>query len=52
MNPDDFLLSASGVRMPRIIYGTAWKREKTAGLVEQAIREYGINPDAVEPLHA
>jgi len=37
MSPQDFLTSAYGVRMPRIIYGTAWKKERTAALVEQAI---------------
>jgi diketogulonate reductase-like aldo/keto reductase len=37
MNPQDFLTSAYGVRMPRIIYGTAWKKERTAALVVQAI---------------
>lgn len=37
MNPQDFLMSASGVRLPRIIYGTAWKAERTAALVEKAI---------------
>ncbi|MGZ4998661.1 MAG: aldo/keto reductase family protein [Methylomonas sp.] len=37
MNPNSFLNSASGVRMPRIIYGTAWKQERTAQWVEQAI---------------
>jgi diketogulonate reductase-like aldo/keto reductase len=37
MNPNDFLTSAYGVRMPRIIYGTAWKKDRTAALVEQAI---------------
>jgi diketogulonate reductase-like aldo/keto reductase len=37
MNPKDFLTSAYGVRMPRIIYGTAWKKDRTAALVEQAI---------------
>jgi len=37
MKQDDFLTSAYGVRMPRIIYGTAWKQERTAALVEQAI---------------
>ncbi len=36
-HPKDFLMSASGVRLPRIIYGTAWKKERTAALVEQAI---------------
>jgi diketogulonate reductase-like aldo/keto reductase len=37
MNPQDFLMSAYGVRMPRIIYGTAWKKDRSAALVEQAI---------------
>lgn len=34
----DFLTSVYGVRIPRIIYGTAWKKDRTAALVEQAIR--------------
>lgn len=29
--------SAAGLRMPPMIYGTAWKTERTAGLVSQAI---------------
>ncbi len=37
MNSKDVLTSAYGVRMPRIIYGTAWKKDSTAALVEQAI---------------
>lgn len=37
MTPDNFLISSYGVRMPKIIYGTAWKKEHTAKLVEQAI---------------
>lgn len=37
MNPKDCLTSAYGVRIPRIIYGTAWKKDRTAALVEQAI---------------
>lgn len=37
MNPNDFLTSNVGVRIPRIIYGTAWKKDRTAALVEQAI---------------
>lgn len=38
MSANDFLTSAYGVRMPRIIYGTAWKKDRTAALVEQAVR--------------
>ena len=37
MNPNDFLISAYGVRIPRIIYGTAWKKDRTAALVEKAV---------------
>ena len=37
MNPNDFFTSVYGVRMPPIIYGTAWKKDSTAALVEQAI---------------
>jgi diketogulonate reductase-like aldo/keto reductase len=37
MNPNGFLTSAYGVRMPLIIYGTAWKKDSTATLVEHAI---------------
>jgi len=37
MNDSATLTSACGVTMPRIIYGTAWKKERTTALVEQAI---------------
>lgn len=37
MNSKDFFTSTYGVRMPWIIYGTAWKKDRTAALVEQAI---------------
>jgi len=37
MKPNDFFTSIYGVQMPRIIYGTAWKKDSTAALVEQAI---------------
>jgi len=52
MNDDNFLTSAIGVRMPRIIYGTAWKQERTAALVEQAIEAgfRGIDT-ACQPKH-
>lgn len=35
---NDVVISAQGVRVPPIIYGTAWKQERTAVLVEQALR--------------
>ncbi len=38
MHHKDFLTSAYGVQIPKIIYGTAWKKDSTAALVEQAIR--------------
>jgi diketogulonate reductase-like aldo/keto reductase len=37
MKENDFVISAYGVRVPKIIYGTAWKKDRTAALVEQAI---------------
>ncbi|MDD5277835.1 MAG: aldo/keto reductase [Methylovulum sp.] len=52
MEQDKFLTSAYGVRMPRIIYGTAWKQERTAALVEQTI-EIGFRgiDTACQPKH-
>ncbi|TDX66850.1 diketogulonate reductase-like aldo/keto reductase [Methylosinus sp. sav-2] len=46
------IVSASGVLMPRIIYGTAWKKERTAALVEEALRTgfRGIDT-ACQPKH-
>jgi diketogulonate reductase-like aldo/keto reductase len=37
MNQNSFFTSIYGVRIPRIIYGTAWKKDNTAALVEQAV---------------
>ena len=34
---EDTWTSIHGVRLPRILYGTAWKKERTAGLVELAL---------------
>jgi diketogulonate reductase-like aldo/keto reductase len=34
---NDFLVTTNGVRMPRIIYGTAWKKDKTAACVQKAL---------------
>jgi predicted aldo/keto reductase-like oxidoreductase len=49
---DAWVLSANNVKMPGIIYGTAWKKDKTAELVEQAIRQgfRGIDT-ACQPKH-
>lgn len=52
MNDAAWTCSASGVRMPRIIYGTAWKENRTAELVELAISTgfHGIDT-ACQPKH-
>lgn len=42
----------SGVEMPRMLYGTAWKKDATAGLVEQAVAEGFTGIDtACQPKH-
>ena len=48
----DALLTHAGVHMPRLIYGTAWKAERTAALVEAAVRAgfRGID-SAAQPKH-
>lgn len=50
--PEKWLPTAAGVKMPRIIYGTAWKKERTADLVVKAIRTgfRGIDT-ACQPKH-
>jgi diketogulonate reductase-like aldo/keto reductase len=52
MKQNHYLTSAYNVKMPRIIYGTAWKKERTAGLVQQAIQQgfRGIDT-ACQPKH-
>lgn len=37
MPEPDYLVSAQGVRSPRILYGTAWKKLQTEELVSQAL---------------
>ncbi len=46
------LVSSSGVSMPQILYGTAWKKDRTAPLVATAIRSgfRGIDT-ACQPKH-
>jgi diketogulonate reductase-like aldo/keto reductase len=47
-----WIISASGVPMPRLIYGTAWKKERTAALVELALRSGFRGVDtACQPKH-
>ena len=49
---DTFITSAANVRIPRIVYGTAWKKSETARLVGKAIRQgfRGIDT-ACQPKH-
>jgi len=48
----EFVTSTQGVRIPKLIYGTAWKEDKTADLVELAIETgfRGIDT-ACQPKH-
>ncbi len=48
----DDIVTSAGVAMPRLIYGTAWKGERTAALVESALRAgfRGIDT-AAQPKH-
>jgi len=47
-----WVTTSAGVKMPRIIYGTAWKKDRTADLVLKAIRAgfRGIDT-AGQPMH-
>jgi diketogulonate reductase-like aldo/keto reductase len=47
-----FVTSAAGVRSPRILYGTAWKKDDTESLVRKAIQQgfRGIDT-ACQPKH-
>lgn len=48
----DTVTTLAGVTIPRLIYGTAWKKERTKALVEQAVMEgfRGIDT-ACQPRH-
>ena len=49
---DRFILSSSKIRVPRIIYGTAWKKAATAKLVSVAIQNGFRGVDtACQPRH-
>jgi diketogulonate reductase-like aldo/keto reductase len=52
MTSNDYVVSAAGVRSPRLLYGTAWKKTQTAALVKQAI-ECGFRgiDTACQPKH-
>ena len=49
---DAFVTSTAGVRSPRILYGTAWKKDDTESLVRKAIQQgfRGIDT-ACQPKH-
>ena len=52
MSHNDFLTSIYDVKIPRLIYGTAWKKDRTAALVTQAI-DHGFRgiDTACQPKH-
>ncbi len=52
MMDQQWLTTSAGVKIPRIIYGTAWKKERTADLVVQAVQAgfRGIDT-ACQPKH-
>ena len=52
MEDQKWLTTVAGVKMPRFIYGTAWKKEHTADLVVKAIQSgfKGIDT-ACQPKH-
>jgi hypothetical protein len=37
VHPRRFVTTLSGVRMPKMLYGTAWKKDHTVDLVVQAV---------------
>jgi diketogulonate reductase-like aldo/keto reductase len=48
----DVIVTARGTRVPRLIYGTAWKKEHTAALVERALLAGARGIDtACQPKH-
>jgi diketogulonate reductase-like aldo/keto reductase len=52
MPGNDYVISASGVRSPRILYGTAWKKTQTEALVAKAIgRGFRGIDTACQPKH-
>jgi len=52
MKEKDYVMTAVGVKMPKMIYGTAWKKERTTALVELALRSGFRGVDtACQPKH-
>merc|ERR1712072_2788 len=51
-NPSAIMAAASTSKLPRLIYGTAWKKERTTALVKQAITAGFRGVDtAAQPKH-
>ena len=47
-----FVTTLAGIQMPRMIYGTAWKKDKTADLVKLALESGFVGFDtACQPKH-
>lgn len=52
ISDERWIVSAFGVAMPRLLYGSAWKKERTAELVELALRSGFMGVDtACQPRH-
>lgn len=52
MKEKKYIITSAGVKMPKIIYGTAWKKERTSSLVELALRSGFRGVDtACQPKH-
>ena len=52
MNSTSYLTTHSNVLVPQMIYGTAWKKEHSARLVEMALLEGFVGIDtACQPKH-
>ncbi|MBT3983306.1 MAG: aldo/keto reductase [Bacteriovoracaceae bacterium] len=49
---DQHILSSTGVKIPKLFYGTAWKEHRTAELVERAIKKgFRAIDTACQPKH-
>lgn len=52
MKEKDYSVTSAGIKIPKIIYGTAWKKERTTALVELALRSGFRGVDtACQPRH-
>jgi len=52
MKEKDYIVTSAGIKMPKIIYGTAWKKERTIALVETALKSGFRGVDtACQPKH-